>query len=212
MSRYKAVLDVKEAISDLPVVATFWKHLCALMLLGALVAGPACGEPVPPDVLRAAAAATQRLGDEVVKGNFSYTIQKMHPRWKKRAAMRSGGMENLVEKLAQLPREMAKHGISMMSFKADPPKSAFEVDAFGEWVVFVPTRSVLRVIDTESATVRRLEKSGFQVAVLKKGEGDWFFIDGTALTIADLRSLFPNLPADRGRLGLPPVGTRELKG
>ncbi|NNC87020.1 MAG: hypothetical protein HKN82_01015 [Akkermansiaceae bacterium] len=166
---------------------------------------------MPPDVLSSAAAATKRLGDEVVKGNYSYTIQRMYPRWKKRAAIREGGMEKLVEKLAQVPRQLRESGISMLSFDVQPPKSAFGVASFKEWIVFVPTVTRVRVIDPESRQVRRLEMTGYQVAVAKQAGGEWNFIDGAQLTVADLRSLFPTLPADREKLGLPPIGGREIK-
>jgi hypothetical protein len=53
-----------------------------------------------------------------------------------------------------------------------------------------------------------IESTGFQVAISDKGKADWTFIDGSAVSVNDLRSLFGNLPQD---LELPPLEKRQIK-
>ena len=53
-----------------------------------------------------------------------------------------------------------------------------------------------------------IESIGFQVAVSDKGKNDWTFIDGSGLTVNDLRGLFVTLPQD---LELPPLEKRESR-
>lgn len=169
--------------------------------------------------LRAGAVdATERLGREVVKENFSYTIQRMYPRWKKKTAADMGGMDRLVEKLSEVPKIMKRNGIRILSFEPGVPGRVFEVQSaiiqtrsgekktiYTEWLVFVPTTLKYLVPDPATGRNVRLQKSGFQVAVSRKEENDWYFIDGSRLQIEELRRLFPALPATKEALGLPPV-------
>jgi hypothetical protein len=78
-----------------------------------------------------------------------------------------------------------------------------EVDHYEEWLVFVPTTVRFRVIEADTGKARILEKDGFQVAVAKQGTEDWHFIEGAAVTVDDLRTLFPTLPVRRAQLGIP---------
>lgn len=205
--------------------------LSALLGLGMLAgwsgeakaqATPAKG--VPQQVLDGAEAAAKILGQQVLKGNFSFSIQRMYPRWKRRAAMRVGGEDKLAQRLMDIPEQMRKKGITMLSFEALKPKTGHEVflgrgqDEAGkpiqmylEWLVFVPTRAQYRVIDPSTGQAKKIETRGFQVAVVKKGTNQWYFIDGSNLTIPELRSFFPGLPEDQALLGLPTVGGGELK-
>ncbi len=165
-----------------------------------------------------AATATKILGNEVVKGNFSFTIQRMYPRWKKKTAADVGGMDRLVEKLKEVPKVMKQNGIVILAFEPKMPNKVFEVRAaiiqtkdgqkktiYTEWLAFVPTTMKYLVPDPATGKNVRLKKSGFQVAVSRKEENDWYFIDGSNLGVEELRRLFPALPADRKALMLPPV-------
>ena len=118
---------------------------------GAGQQGPS--QVVPQAVLDGAEAATRILSGEVMKGNFGYSMEKMYPRWKKRAAKRLGGEDKLAQRLLELPQQMRKNGITMLKFEVLKPKAGHEVvlrrgeDGAGkpihvylEWLVFVPTR------------------------------------------------------------------------
>ena len=194
------------------------------MILGLLLASQAgvSGER-PPEALKAeAVAATRQLGLEVMRGNYSYTIQRMYPRWKVQAAKRIGGMDKLVKLLAEVPKEMKRNGITILSFEAGAPEKVFEVTGvmgktaegkeftvFTEWLVLVPTAMKYLVIEGETGNrgkKRYLMTTGYQVAVKKKGTQEWYFIDGSSLSIAELRRTFPSLPATKEALKLPVVG------
>ena len=50
---------------------------------------------VDPAIAEQAQAAVQKLGIELMKGNFTYSQERMYPRWKRRLAKRVGSMEEL---------------------------------------------------------------------------------------------------------------------
>ena len=92
-------LDAGGGMADQYVVHGIIKGLLAFLLLGMSMAFGQ--QPESEAALRAGAvAATKTLGKETVRGNFSYTIQRMYPRWKKKTAADLGGMDKLVEKEA----------------------------------------------------------------------------------------------------------------
>lgn len=181
---------------------------------------------VPQSVLDKAELATRAMGQQVLEGNFGVALDRMYPRWKKRAAKKlPGGEAELARRLAEIPKEMARQGISMLKYEVQKPTSAHEVvllrgedrqgkavQMYLEWLVFVPTRAEYRIIDPETRLARRIETLGFQIALNKKGTPEWYFIDGRNCTIADLRSFFPGLPENQKLLGLPKVGGGEIGG
>ncbi len=192
---------------------------------------PPASEPVtpfaaaaPPDVVASAVAAVGRLGDEVVMGRFQVAVERMNPMWKERTAKRLGGMAELERQLAGVAKQMVQQGISMISFKPQGQPRSYEVGPgrkvdvvageevesliFTKWMVLIPTVTTFRVILDGETKPRLIESTGFQVAVSEKGKNDWSFIDGSGLTVNDLRGLFATLPQD---LQLPPVAKRETR-
>ena len=144
----------------------------------------------------------------------------MYPRWKKKTAADVGGMDKLVKILSQIPKQMQQNGITILSFEPGVPGKTFEVQGaiipdparpgakktiYTEWLVFVPTKMKYLVPDPETKKNVRLEKTGFQGAVSRTEENDWYFIDGSNLKIEELRRLFPALPATKEALMLPEV-------
>lgn len=179
-------------------------------------------EVAPPEVVNSAVAAVQKLGDEVVRGRHEYAIERMYPRWKERTAKRLGGMEALEKQLAGVAEQMQRKGISMLSFKPVgvpkvyevwPGKKVETVDGKPQevlvktkWMVFIPTVTKFRVID-DVGKYRYIESKGFQVAIADKGSDDWTFMDGSGISVSDLRSLFPDVPRN---LELPALGGGEV--
>ncbi len=182
----------------------------------------------PPEVVASASAAVAKLGDEVVLGRYKIAIDRMNPLWKERTAKRLGGeeklgMERLEKQLEGVAQQMVQQGISMISFKPQGQPRSYEVGAgkkveklngqdveslvFNQWLVMIPTVTKFRITRQNEKTVV-IESTGFQVAISDKGKNDWTFIDGSGLSVNDLRSLFFNLPAD---MQLPPVGKRESR-
>jgi len=176
-----------------------------------------------PEVIDSARAATEKLGAEVVAGRYGAAIERMYPTWKKRMAERMGGMDKLNAKLADQANEMQKMGMSIISFKPQGQPTVHEVslgrkniavngklveiDAFTKWMVIFPTVTRIKLV-MQNEPIREMERTGFQVVISDKGKNEWTFIDGSGLKVADLRSLFSNLPED---LKLPQIGGREIK-
>ncbi len=221
-----AVLDGESRLPQNPPVSRTFLMLLIVALLGSegVSAEQKQAGKVPKEVLNQAVAATRAMGQEVLKGDYSVALNRMYPRWKKRAAKRLvGGQAELARRLGEMPAKMAKQGISMLKYEVGEPTGAHEVvllrgqdgngkeiNMYLEWLVFVPTRAEYRIIDPETRLARRIETKGFQVAVNRKGTVDWYFIDGRNCSIADLRSFFPGLPEDLGLLGMPKVGGSEV--
>lgn len=199
-----------------------------ILLFLALTAGvraqDAIVEVAPPAVVASAVKAVGDLGKEVVMGRYQMAVDRMYPQWKERTAMRMGGMEKLQEQLDGVANQMLQQGISITDFKPQGQPRAFEVDAgkkvelidgkqierlrYTKWMVMVPTVTKFRALIKGDPLAVIIESTGFQVAITEKGKEDWTFIDGSAVSVNDLRSLFGNLPQD---LELPPLEKRQIK-
>jgi hypothetical protein len=184
---------------------------------------------VPPEVIASAKAAVVKLGQDVTRGEFRAAIERMNPQWRKRLAGRTpGGEPELLRRVDETAKAMARQGVSVVSCVVGPePCQAFEVgigkqqvrnpqgemievQVHTQWLVLVPTVTRYRQVrlDDPKAPPLVVEKTGFQVAVADKGKDNWTFIDGSGLSVSELRREFVNLPQD---LKLPPVRSREIK-
>lgn len=184
--------------------------------------GRSTSSAAPPEVVAEAVAAVNRLGDEVVLGRYQVAIERMNPQWKERTARRIGGMAVLEQKLAAVAREMLQQGVSMISFKPQGQPRSFEVDPgkkeeivngelienliFKTWLVLIPTATKFRIMIAGEIKPRVIENIGFQVAICEKGKNNWTFIDGSGLSVNDLRELYFTLPQD---LQLPQLARHE---
>lgn len=200
--------------------------ICLLTALGALAEDgfPVAATTAPPEVVASAVAAVRDLGEQVVLGRYHVAIERMNPQWKDRAAKRAGGMEALEKQLAGVGRQMVQQGVSIISsrpqgqprvFEVSPGKEMVEVDGeaveqmvYTRWLIFVPTVTTYRIMVEGEPRPVVIESTGFQVAVSGKDPLDWSFIDGSSISVNDLRSLFLTLPKD---LELPPIERREVR-
>ena len=187
-------------------------------------AAAATSSAAPADVVASAVAAVAGLGNEVVLGRYQVAVERMNPLWKERTANRMGGMAELEKQLAGVARQMVQQGISMISFKPQGQPRSFEVGPgrkvekvngeevesliFTKWLVLVPTATKFRIIRQGETKPLVIESIGFQAAISGKGKNDWTFIDGSGLTVNDLRGLFVTLPRD---LQLPPLEKHESR-
>ena len=179
----------------------------------------------PVDVIASAVGAVGALGDEVVLGRYQVALERMNPQWKERTASRiEGGMDELEKQLAGVARQMVQQGISMISFKPQGQPRSFEVGpgkkvekingqdvetlVFNKWLVMVPTVTKFRIIRQGESRPIIIESVGFQVAIADKGKANWTFIDGSGLSLNDLRGLYVNLPQN---LQFPPLEKREVR-
>lgn len=189
------------------------KRLCFLSaLLACFVSISARAEvSAPPETVDSAIEAVEALGQKVVMGDHAAAFERMHPKWRQRMAKRLGGMEQLEEQLESIGPAMARNGLSIISFKAvgnprihevSPEETAGGEVAYRTWVMLVPTVTRLRIVRSEQPKGAMIDSYGFQVAVADKDELDWSFINGSDVTVPDLRSLFTSLPAN---LDLPEV-------
>lgn len=185
-----------------------------------LAAGPplAAQNVPPPEVVSSAVAAVDELGKRVVLGDHKVAIERMYPLWKKRMAKREGGLEKLEQQLESIGGEMARNGMSIISVKTKAGVRAYEVwpgkapegagaeaePVFDKWLLLVPTVTRLRIIRGEAPNLQTVDVDihGFQVAVSDKKAIEWTFINGSDVSVPDLRSLFSSLPAN---MELPPV-------
>lgn len=174
-------------------------------------------EVAPRSVALEAQIATQNMADEVRRGNFRVTIDSMYPRWKGRMAGRSGGEAALEKRLLSAMDQIKKGGVTIQSFTAAEPTTVLGVwrqkrlvdgeEKFipTEWMALVPTTTTLRV--AAKGEVHRVQSDGFQVAIRPINGGEWTFIDGRTLEMAELRAVFPSVPKD---LQLPKRGGKKL--
>jgi hypothetical protein len=180
--------------------------------------------PVPPEVTAGAVKAVAALGREVVLGRYQVAVERMYPTWKVRTAKRMGGMVKLQQQLDGVAKQMLQQGISITDFTPSGQPRAFEVFPgkkvevidgqevetlrYTKWLVLVPTVTKFRAMIKGDPVAVNIESTGFQVAICDKGKDDWTFIDGSAVTVNELRSLFITLPKD---LELPPLEKRQIK-
>lgn len=214
------------------------KHI--ILTVGILVLAPiqmlsAQGKvAVEPAVAISAQQAVQKLGDEMIKGNFAYGHQRMYPRWKRRLAKRyPGGMPELERALAASLQQKVRMRLAVVGFQARRPQSFFSVwrtkkwdpvtkkpikDAAGNeiivehWLAVVPTTTRVQIPDPQrGGMLRTIEEDSHTIAISEKGKNEWFFMTGLKPTVQDLRSLFPTLPPNKEELGLPKPAVREIK-
>lgn len=184
----------------------------------------ATAEGATADAIASAVGAVGALGDEVVLGRYQVALERMNPQWKERAANRmQGGKDELEKQLAGVAKQMMQQGISMISFKPQGQPRSYEVGpgrkvekingedvealVFSKWLVMVPTVTKFRIIRPGENRPIVIESVGFQVAIADKGKNNWSFIDGSGLSVNDLRGLYVNLPQD---LQFPPLEKREV--
>jgi len=220
------------------VQTMFFQRVMAvlLMIAGGAMGQEAEGIPIPrnasipsgtapPEVVASAVAAVDKLGRDVVKGDFKVAIERMNPQWMERlAAQTPGGREAIQKQIEGASKRLAQEGVSIVSsvpqgtprsFEVSPGKRVekvndqeVEVLIFTKWLVLVPTLTKYRLMLKGDPKPVFIEKVGFQVAVSDKAKSDWTFIDGSNLTVSALRRLYSTLPKD---LELPRIEERQAR-
>lgn len=209
--------------------------ICGLLLglCGVAASQPASGvspaahavpetQAAPAEVITSAVAAVNDLGKQIVMGKFQAGIERMNPLWKERTAARVGGIAELEKQLEEVSRQMVAQGVSIISFEPKGAPRSFEVGPgkkvetingravesliYTKWMVLVPTSTKFRIFPKSQPKPLFIESTSYQVAIADKGTSNWTFIDGSNLSLGELRKLFINLPSD---LVLPPVQKKE---
>ena len=171
---------------------------------------------------RSVQKSVQSLGNEVLKSNFRYAIDRMYPRWKERQAKRLGSEVKLLEAFNKAGIQMQEAGITIDSFIAQPALKAYRVhpkmkpgrreihsseDVIYEVFVLVPTKMKMSFM-LPGQPKRSFLRESFQIALQREGDVGWTFIDGATIRVQDLRSMFPLLPQG---LALPEKSDTEIK-
>ncbi len=174
----------------------------------------------PAGVVDSAVKAVKELGRQVELGNNQAAIDSMYPQWKDRMAIRHGSLAELERRLDGIAEEMNRNGISILSVKVNGVPRVYEVwpgkadeEAEGginytKWLVMVPTVTRLRIMLRDDPEPLLIDSHSFQVAISDKGENNWTFINGSDITVPDLRSLFITLPQN---MKLPEVKREQVK-
>jgi hypothetical protein len=196
--------------------------LCGLAAAQPGTVAPAAAQAAPAEVVTSAVAAVNDLGKQIVMGRYQAGIERMNPLWKDRTAARMGGIAKLEKQLEDISREMVAQGVSIISFEPKGAPRSYEVGPgkkvetingrpvetliYTKWLVLVPTSTKFRIFPKSQPKPIFIESISYQVAISDKGKNDWTFIDGSSLTLSDLRKLYINLPSD---LELPPIQKKE---
>lgn len=195
--------------------------LCVFLTFLGLMSGLVAQTTAPLEVVNSAIAAVNDLGRQVVLGKMKTSLDRMYPQWKDRMSRKLGGEPALEKQFDEAVAEMVRQGTSMISFRTHgfpkvyevfPGKKVEMVDGKQvetlintKWLLLIPTEVRYRVMQKQEAMV--IESKGFQVAIADKEKLQWTFIDGSGLTVQDMRSLFISLPAD---MELPAIQRRAV--
>ena len=152
---------------------------------------------VDPAIAEQAQAAVQKLGIELMKGNFTYSQERMYPRWKRRLAKRVGSMEELEAQLASGDQQRVKMGLIVTSYQAAKPTAFFDVwrakqvdpitgqvtrDDRGDqtivshWLAVVPFTTQIKIPDPQQGgRMRTLEENSYTIAIPRKAPANGTF-------------------------------------
>lgn len=163
-----------------------------------------------PLYLQSAKLATEKLSDEILKGNMDYAIANIYDRWKKKLSMRFGGEAKLIEGLKKTVIEMHTDNTVITDIQIGEPKHIYYVwmqrkkgmtvvtfpfDYTFQKLVIVPmTQYVTFNRDPKTGGKLNVEKNTYQLAVYDENSKKWSFISSNGISINDLRGLFPTLP------------------
>lgn len=185
--------------------------MVATVLTMAWPAAVGVPEAARADVTDSAVKAVEELGRQVVLGNHRAAIDSMYPQWKERMSKRKGGEEALEKELEGIGETLARNGVSIISFRTEGRPTLHEVwpgqgaegqATFEKWLVLIPTVTEFRIMHGDQPRGQVVRSHGFQVAIADKDEMKWGFINGSDVSVSDLRSLFITLPPE---LELPQV-------
>jgi hypothetical protein len=218
-----------------------------LLILTAAICGfaqgqaPVAGIPkrqlVPMEVMQRAQAPTQKMIDQMVRGNYKALIDQWHPGFVKAISRPYGGPEKFKASVLKMLNQMGGNGIAIQAGITRKPDIAFEVDwgpqdvlvdgkpvtgpdgkpkqefAYRQWMVYVPTVIDANINNTrvEPAVLEKWRTFSFQIAISPKRNENWTFIDGGRVTPLQLRKIFPFLPKDEKDLIFPKVRREQIK-
>ena len=164
-----------------------------------------------PAYLQSAKLATERLGNQILKGDISYAIDNMYPRWKRIQVKLIGGEQKFIKKAHLAAQMMREDKTVITDFEVGEPKRLlyvntqkrpnlakvyYPVDFTFEKLVVVPTKMTVQFakIDERTGRPTKVEKQSCQIAIYNDELKRWSFIDGSSISPNELRNLFPTMP------------------
>lgn len=155
------------------------------------------GKAVPPDEVKAIHAALAKMQSSFREGDYDGIVEATHPS----LIAQAGGEEKFRASVENAVSMLQSGKIKVGDDQLGAPSTLHE--AADEWVCFVPKRNTIEVDG------RKVRSQGFYVAVRKKSDRAWKFLDGAGLRNNPdmLWTLLPDLP--RG-VEIPPVKREVL--
>jgi hypothetical protein len=150
------------------------------------------GKAVPPDDVKAIHAALAKMQRSFREGDYDGIVEATHPS----LIAQAGGEEKFRASMENAVSMLQSGKIKVGDDQLGTPSDLHE--AADEWVCFVPKRNTIEVDG------RKVRSQGFYVAVRKKSDSEWKFLDGAGMRNNPdmLWTLLPDLP--RG-VEIPPV-------
>lgn len=182
------------------------------------------------DVQLRAKAAVQDQVERTLKGDFKWVVDRMNPEHLKILAREMKVPVDVVKdkKVRQL-QQISQQGVTIEAMITLPPSGAFEVDfgleeqmvngeavnvgAYRSWMVFIPTVMDISAMDhsSEPPRMRTVRKWSFEVAIAKKNQESWTFMNGEGVNALELRKLFKFLPQQDAAFHFPERKAEEIK-
>ncbi len=164
-----------------------------------------------PLYLKSAKLATEKLADEILKDNIDYAILNIYPRWKAHLASRVGGQQQLILKAREAVKQMRDSKTEIVDIKVGTPtdiyyvhvrqkkglaKVVYPFDYNFQKLVIVPLSKHVKFGKTNPETGKPYQaiQNSYQLAVYDEVAQTWSFIDGSGITVNDIRNLFPTIP------------------
>ncbi|YCM44096.1 hypothetical protein V2O64_22570 [Verrucomicrobiaceae bacterium 227] len=185
---------------------------------------------VPMDVQLRAKAAVQAQVEKTLQGDFKGVVEKMNPDHLKILAreMKVPVANVKARKVAQL-QAIGQQGVVLEAMITLPPAGAFEVDygfedrivdgkpvkvaGYRSWMVFIPTVMDISAMDraAQPPRMRTIRKWSFEVAISRKKEEEWTFVNGDVVNALELRKLFKFLPQKDSAFNFPVKKAEEVE-
>ena len=222
------VLDVVSIGGHLVVVKTLLLlSFATLSSLGQVVQVPP-RQIVPMEVQMRAKEAVQEMVNKTLQQDFVAVADKIYPDYLQllARAKRKTIAQVKAEEVAKL-KAVGASGVTIDSMITLAPKNAFEVEygvekgqggsateaGYRSWMVFIPTVLDFSALDNlaDPPRMRSFRKWGFQVAISKKDQESWTFVDGDGVNALELRKLFKFLPQDDKLYNFPRRDVQEIE-
>ena len=140
--------------------------------------------PLPAsDATDAAKAQAEEMSQAVVRGDFKKLADLTHPK----IVSQVGGKEQLAEISEKAVQSMKTLGLELKAIKVGTP--ADPVEANMELYTVVPFTLTLTKMKEE------MEKESYYIAVSSNGGKKWTFLDGSQLTVDNVKQILPDFPS-----------------